>query len=607
MKVRTFSLSLCLALLLTLPDGCGTARQAAADTAVVTDSAAAQPEEPGGETAIAFDGKEISISGTGASLEEANIVKISAGGVYRLSGESDNARVEISAGGETVTLLLDGCSLSYAEDETIYFKDARLAVVELASGTENTILSGTPREGDPAAADDDASGAALRAKCPLYLSGDGALTVGGYINNGIASSEDVTIEGGEIAVTAANDGVKSKQSVTVSGGTLDITAAQDGIQAEDSLTISGGAFSIITGGGADEDAMKTSDSAMMGMGHPSREASQESGDDETASETDAGAVDFSASDDMLDAWDMENTDAGSRKGLKASNAIVLRGGEFTLDTADDAIHCDGTVTIEDGVFSIRSADDGIHAEDELTINGGSIDIALCYEGLEAHSILQTGGEVSITAKDDGLNANGGEGFFGPMASGEASSENSAEDEETDNPVFRIIGGTLVVDSGGDGLDSNGDMYFDGGAVYVSGPSTNWDAALDYGERGELIITGGTLMAAGYSAMAEAPDEAEVSQPSIYYAQSDYCPDGAAVTLTDAEGHVLCQTTFAHSFNCVVLSCPELTVGQTYTLSMGGTDVEIEMTGTNFSNRTRGGMGFSSREASGKAAADEAAE
>lgn len=602
MNMRTISFSLCLALLLTLPGGCGATRQSAAESAVVTDSAAVLSEDAAvPETAISFAGSEIMISGAGASLDGDHIVEISAGGVYRLSGDSDNARVEISAGSDTVTLILDGCSLSYAEDETIYFKDARLALVELAAGSENTILSGTPQDGDLSAAD-DASGAALRAKCPLYLAGDGALTVGGYINNGIASSEDVTIEGGDITITAANDGVKSKQSVTVSGGTLDITAAQDGIQADDTLTISGGAFSIVTGGGADEDAMKTSDSAMMAMGGPSREASRAGEDTEAETEPDDEGADRSASDDMFDAWDMENTDAGSRKGLKAANAIVLRGGEFALDTADDAIHSDGSVAIEGGTFSVRSADDGIHAEDDLTINGGQIDLALCYEGLEAHSIRQTGGEVSITAKDDGLNANGGGGFFGPMASGEASSE----DEDAENPVFRITGGTLVVDSGGDGLDSNGDMYFEGGAVIVSGPSTDWDAALDYGERGELIITGGTLMAAGYSGMAEAPDESDASQPSIYYAQSEYCLDGATVTLTDAEGHVLCEASFAHSFNCVILSTPELTVGQTYTLSMGGSDVEIEMTGTNFSNRTRGGMGFPSREASREAAADETA-
>ena len=45
-----------------------------------------------------------------------------------------------------------------------------------------------------------------------------------------------------------------------------------------------------------------------------------------------------------------------------------------------------------------------------------------------------------------------------------------------------------------------------------------------------------------------------------------------------------------SFNCVVLSSPELVVGETYTLIMGDHEAEITLESTSYSNRS-GGFGF----------------
>ncbi len=535
----------CAALCFLLMPGCASA-------------AAPQATPAAEETVIQFSGQDIRISGPGASVEQDGTVAIDAGGTYRIGGVSDDARIEVSAGNSLVTLILDGCDLAYRDDEVVYIKSAGAAVVELADGSKNTLTSGTELL---ALSDENASGAALRAKCPLTVRGGGSLTVNGFINNGIASSDDVAVESGALTVTASNDGIKSKTNISIRGGVIYITASQDAVQADESLTVTAGELNIITGGGADESAMKTSDSAMMGgpSGGPS--------------------------DDMGDSWDLDTTDNGSQKGLKSETGIVITGGRIVLDTADDAVHSGGDISITDGELTIRTGDDGIHSDTALTIDGGSIDIQLAYEGLEAPSITQNAGYVCIVAKDDGLNANGGGGMF-PFSSGEASGETG------DIPVLRITGGTLIVDSGGDGLDSNGSLYVEGGLVYISGPSTNWDAALDSGERGELIFSGGTVMAAGYSGMMEAPELAENSQPSIYYTQSEYCPDGATVTLRDADGQTLCEYAFAHSFNCVVITSPDLQVGQTYTLTMGDSTVSIDMTDTIYSNRMRGGPGGS---------------
>lgn len=512
------------------------------------------------ETTLCFSGAEIRISGSGATAEEDGQVNIEDGGTYRVSGSSDRARICVTTDDEPVTLILDGCDLCCPDDEVIYFKSAASVVVELADQSENTLTSGTERLH---LADENASGAALRAKCPLTVRGNGSLTVNGFVNNGIASSDTVTLEGGQLVVTASNDGLKSKSDITIIGGNLCIFSSQDGIQADESVYITGGNLTVKTGDGANEADMKVSDHAMMDGGSP-----------EPSSEPDSTA-------DTAEA-----TDTGSRKGIKSESGITISGGTFSLDTADDAIHSGGDIIISGGDFIILSGDDGIHSDTALTISGGDIDVQLSYEGLEAPSLLLSGGSTRILAKDDGLNANGGSMF--PFSSGEASGE------ETDDttPIIRITGGTLIVDAGGDGLDSNGNLYVEGGFVYVSGPSTNWDAALDSGEGAELVFSGGTVMAAGYSGMMEYPEQTDRSQPTICYTQDEYCPDGASLILSTQDGRVICEYAFAHSFNCVVITSPEIQVGQTYILSMGDTNVEIEMTDTIYSNRSRGGFGGS---------------
>ena len=539
------------------------------------------------ETSITFADETVRIDGTGVSVDSDGDVKIEQGGIYRISGKTDDGRVVISADGEEIVLILDGADIRCPDDEAIYVKAAGSAEVRLAAGSGNTLISGdAPAEELPEDGDEDASGAALRAKCPMTITGEGQLTVLGYINNGIASSQELVIESGTIAVTAVNDGVKSKTDLTVRGGTLDIAAAMDGIQAEGALTLEGGDITVLTGAGSAGADMKISDSLMMGQPGGRRNGQTASNEarssvGEENGEADGDMTVSAEMDDLGDAYDADS-DSGSHKGLKAGALITIRDGCIALDCQDDAVHSDGDVAISGGSLRILSGDDGVHGDQSLTISGGTLELLHCYEGLEARDILIEDGTVDIVARDDGMNVNGGS-FGGPSR--------EASGEDTKLPVLRIRGGIVLVDSGGDGLDSNGSIYIEGGEVYVSGPSTNWDAAIDYGEgSSEFIVTGGTVMAAGYSGMAEAPDSSDDAQGFIYYVSDTYCADGDLVRLTDARGNVIAERSFSHSFNCVVISSPLLQENGSYILTMGGTEIPIELNGSSYSNRGRGGFG-----------------
>ena len=112
------------------------------------------------------------------------------------------------------------------------------------------------------------------------------------------------------------------------------------------------------------------------------------------------------------------------KGISANDSIRIKAGTFTIDSEDDALHTSngdeegrGYIYIEDGTFDLSTRDDGIHAETDLLIRGGKINVKESYEGIEGYTITVDGGEISIVASDDGMNAaggsnSGGKGGFG---------------------------------------------------------------------------------------------------------------------------------------------------------------------------------------------------
>ena len=124
-----------------------------------------------------------------------------------------------------------------------------------------------------------------------------------------------------------------------------------------------------------------------------------------------------------------------------------------------------------------------------------------------------------------------------------------------------------------------------GTIYVSGPTNDGDSALDYD--GAAAITGGTIVAAGYSGMAQNFGSSS-TQGSILLTASSVT--GGTITLTDADGNILVEYTPEKNYNCVVVSCPKLTEGGTYTLSLGGETQTVTLTSLIYGSSGFGGMG-----------------
>lgn len=250
--------------------------------------------------------------------------------------------------------------------------------------------------------------------------------------------------------------------------------------------------------------------------------------------------------------------------IKGKDSLTITGGTITLTCTDDAIHSNNAIYIEGGDMTLSSSDDGIHADNTLVISDGTIDIAKCYEGLEAAAISIDGGAISITASDDGINAadgssssEGGPGMRGGPDMGENSGSNCS---------LTINGGTVYVNAGGDGIDSNGYIVMTGGALVVDGPTDNGNGGLDYNNY--FTVTGGYLAVAGSSGMAQNISDSSTQCGALVAVSGGTA--GTPVTVADADGNVIISFTPAKSYNALNISTPDMKTDTTYTIYQNGT-------------------------------------
>ena len=244
----------------------------------------------------------------------------------------------------------------------------------------------------------------------------------------------------------------------------------------------------------------------------------------------------------------------SAKGIKGLVSVAIEGGTIDLDCADDGLHSNDTVTVSGGTTTIASTDDGIHADLAISISGGTITITDSYEGIESTDITINDGVMNITSSDDGINGAGGDGSGDPPP------------PPADHYLY-INGGFIAVYADGDGIDVNGDIVMTGGTVIVHGPTADFNGAIDYD--GTFNISGGFLVAAGSSQMAQAPSSSS-SQRSVKITYSQWKSAGTLAHIaTTSGGTNLATFAPSKSYRSLVFSSPALQAGTSYYLYRGG--------------------------------------
>lgn len=476
-------------------------------------------------------------------------VKITAEGTYVVSGEHESITVSAPDTAK-VRIILKNATVSNTSGPAIYIEKADKVFITAYKDTTNTLSDGTSYTGD--FKDTNIDGA-IFSKTDLTLNGEGTLNITGNCKCGAVSKDDliicglnltvkstgcalegkdcVKIKDAAITVSAGGDGIRSTNTeksnngfVYIETGNIDITSGNDGIQAATVLKAANGSIKITAGGGAADTKQNSGGRNMPGFG-----GSTQTTDDEE-----------------------------STKGLKAGSLILIDEGGFEVSSKDDSFHSNGDIEINGGSFTAAAGDDGFHADNNLIINGGSITVSQSYEGLEGQKVTVTGGNIDITASDDGINAAG---------SSSSSSTGGRTGNSDSNSLITISGGYIVVNASGDGIDSNGNVAISGGTVLVSGPTDNGNGAFDYG--GEATVSGGTVILCGSSGMAQGfSDKSE--QASFMYTLDSSASAGSSVALTDENGNVLASFIPAKQYNNVVISTPSLKNGSSYKLVIGGT-------------------------------------
>lgn len=488
---------------------------------------------------ITLNGSGAVVSGSGVNIS-GSTVTITSAGTYIISGSLSDGQIVIAASdSDKVQLVLNNAEINCNTSAAVYVKSADKVFVTLPAGTTNSLGGGT----EYVQTDDNTVDGVIFSKSDLTLNGTGTLKIDADYRHGIVTKDTLCITGGTYVIDAVKTCLAGKDGIKILDGSFTLTAGSKGLNS-----------------GNDDDA---------------REGS-----------------------------------------------IYIAGGTFTIKSENDSIHADGSCIIAGGTYTIAAGDDGIHANYDTIITDGSITITDSYEGIEGRRITVSGGTINLTASDDGINAAtggssdeqrmpGGQkgefGGFGRQKGADVQSQDGQQSQEmqmpqdrqqpqemqapasrsaSDDDVYvKITGGTITVNAGGDGIDSNGNLYITGGTVYVAGPTSNGDGALDYEE--EASITGGTLIAAGSSGMAQGMGS-NSTQCSMLVNLSETIAAGSVISLKDSSGNVLISWTSPKQFSSVVISTAELAQGSTYALVTGDTQTEVTLSSV---ATTSGSAGF----------------
>ena len=589
---------------------------------------------------------QITLNGTSASCDSdavlisGSTITITDEGTYILSGTLKNGMIIVDAeDSDKIQLVLNGVSITNESSASIYVRQADKVFITTNTDTKNSLSNG----GTYTDIDDNNIDAVIFSKADLTLNGAGTLSIDAEAGHGIVSKDDVIITSGTYDITAASHGISGKDRVGIANGsftivsgkdgihaentedtslgyvylengTFDITAQGDGISAENVLQIEDGNFKIQTGEGSDAVNLDQKESEKSMGQRPERRMDQKETEQTTKGTTTtelSGMTEMSWTNKESGITKLSETTVTpktttetttettedtsvSRKGLKATSDLVINGGSFELDTEDDSVHSNGNVSIHSGEFQIATGDDGMHADSNLTIASGTIEITKSYEGLEGETVTISGGEIQLVASDDGVNAAGGKDQSGmsTFAGGHGGGDKFASNS---NGLITISGGTLYVNAEGDGIDSNGNITMTGGEVYVLGPNSTGNGMLDYDS--EATISGGTFIAAGSSGMAQNFGDSSTQGSILVSVEQQEA--GSIVKLLDENNKELLSWTAEKSFDCVLISCPDIQKGSTYTVSAGTSKTEVTMDSLLYGTGNEGGKGAGGRPNGGK--------
>lgn len=176
---------------------------------------------------------------------EGSTVKISEPGEYLLTGILSNGQIRVDCKEDgKVILNLQNVKIHNETGAAILIGNvSSRAKISLMADTVNELSNGTNLVYE----EDDEPNGVIFSRSDLTIEGSGSLTVNAGAMDGIASKDDLKIEGGQITIDAPRHGIRGKDCVEISDGEIVVRAGKDGIRSNNSKETDKGYISI-TGG-----------------------------------------------------------------------------------------------------------------------------------------------------------------------------------------------------------------------------------------------------------------------------------------------------------------------------------------------------------------------
>jgi len=489
---------------------------------------------------IEFNGGVITVNSAEKDGIHANDGLIITGGTIHVAASGDGID------GDEGYLTITGGSVTTVNTEEDVKGIASDSSLVISGGMVNITVSGDQSKGISSDFPITLSGGSVT----IHNSGDAVLEPSGSgydpsYCTAIKSDDDIIISGASITIVAsgkAGKGLSSDEDIVMTEGVLQITSAGNGatyvnpsgvLEAYVATCLSSDGDIYITGG-----SVTTSSSGTGGKGFSS---------DRELHIGDATAVPV-----------IQIATTGAR--------IYISGqGQNAKYAEAKAVKSDSAVIINNGNITIASADDGIKSEASIEINNATLTVTNAVEGLEAPFITVNGGNVHIYASDDCINTTFGTG--------------SAWD---DGSLLAINGGYVMVStSGGDGIDSNGDILFTGGTTIVHGPPSSPEVGMDY--NGSCNMDGGFLVISGKNSnMTQAPGNTS-DQHCLKVTSNQNLSSSTLFHIQDASANNILTFQPSRNYTSIIFSSSALQGGSAYSIYTGGT-----CSGTNLDGLYTGG-------------------
>ena len=531
---------------------------------------------------------DATVSGAHVSLVQSKDVGDDTCGeiTYNLSGTSDDGGLYME-GSYKATLKLQGLILNNPLGAALDIQIGKRIAISIGDGTENSLTDGA----------DGSQKGCITCKGHIELKGHGTLNVTGNTSHAIYAKEYVEMKNCTVNVlSAVKDGVNCNQYFLLSSGELNINGTgDDGIQtafiddtdreAEDTgtITIEGGTLkAAITATAAK--ALKADGDIVVTGGTLTLSTAGGGEWDSDEKKTKAAACLSADGQVRIDGGDLSLTSTGSGgKGISCDGAFTANGGNIDIKTSGGLYayvngkeYTDYTGNTDNIASDYKSSPKGIKADGNVNIAGGNITIVVTGNGAEGieskNELTVSGGTINITSNDDGIN--------------------SASN-------LYIKGGDItVVATNNDAIDSNGSIYVSGGTTRALGPGS-MECGLDADERHYVYLTGGTLIAVGGN--NSTPTTTSTSQP--YVTGNATIASGSTVQLKSgttvlASFDIPDNYSFSGSYNgpggrttsrpggwpggpggnnsggTIIITCPGLTSGSTYSLVSGTSTTSV---------------------------------